>query len=118
MNCVDEAENHEIQADRGQLTAKERNFSQGSLEPVGATVEQLAAEEQTIRQERKKARDGDTIQEEDFEQAAEEGSTQENVLKQKKKTEVSWVENKGYFTRQRQFYFSDSYGFLKLERHF
>lgn len=49
----------------------------------------------TIHQETKEATDGDTIQGEDSKQAAEEGSTQENVLKQKKnKTEVSCVKNK------------------------
>lgn len=95
LNSVDEAENLDIQVDSGQLTAEERNFPQGSLEPIGATVEQLKAEGKTIRQEGKEVPDGDTIQEEDSKQAAEEGSTQENELKQKKKkTEVSWVNNK------------------------
>ena len=93
LNCVDETEN--LQADSGQSTAEERNFPQGSLQPVVATVEQLAVEEKTIHQETKEATDGDTIQEEDSKQAAEEGSTQENVLKQKEKnTEVSCVKNK------------------------
>ena len=96
LNCVDETENLNIQADSGQSTAEERNFPQGSLQPVvAATVEQLTAEEKTIHQETKEATDGDTIQEEDSKQAAEEGSTQENVLKQKEKnTEVSCVKNK------------------------
>ena len=96
LNCVDETENLHIQADSGQSTAEERNFPQGSLQPVvAATVEQLTAEEKTIHQETKEATDGDTIQEEDSKQAAEEGSTQENVLKQKEKnTEVSCVKNK------------------------
>ena len=90
LDSVDEAENLDIQAESDQLTAEERNFAQGSLEPIGATVEQLKAEEQTIRQDRKEAPDDDTIQEEDSKQAAEEGSIQENVLKQekKKKTDV------------------------------
>ena len=93
---MDETENLNIQADSGQSTAEERNFPQGSLQPVvAATVEQLTAEEKTIHQETKEATDGDTIQEEDSKQAAEEGSTQENVLKQKEKnTEVSCVKNK------------------------
>ena len=91
---MDDAENLDIQADSGQLTADERNVAQGSLEPVGATTEQLKAEEKTVRQAGKEAPDGDT-QEEDSKQAAEEGSTQENELKQKKKkTEVSWENNK------------------------
>ena len=96
LNCVDETENLHIQADSGQSTAEERNFPQGSLQPVvAATVEQLTAEEKTIHQETKEATDGDTIQEEDSKQAAEEGSTQENVLKQKKnKTEVSCIKSK------------------------
>ena len=96
LNCVDETENLNIQADSGQSTAEERNFPQGSLQPVvAATVEQLTAEEKTIHQETKEATDGDTIQEEDSKQAAEEGSTQENVLKQKERnTEVSCVKNK------------------------
>ena len=95
LNCVDETENLNIQADSGQSTAEERNFPQGSLQPVVATVEQLAVEEKTIHQETKEATDGDTIQEGDSKQAAEEGSTQENVLKQKEKnTEVSCVKNK------------------------
>ena len=97
MNYVDEAENHEIPADRGQSTAEQRNLLPNDSEPVGATVEQLTAEEKTIRQENSK-------------QAAEKGSTQKNVLKLKK-TGVSWVENKGYFTsliRQRQFWLMDS----------
>ena len=80
---VDETENIHIQADNGQSTAEERNFPQGSLQLVGATAEQLTAEEKTIHQETKEATDGDTIQEEDSNQAAEEGSTQENVLNQK-----------------------------------
>ena len=83
LDCVDEAENNHIQADNGQSTAEERTFPQGSLQPVGATAEQLTAEEKTIHQETKEATDGDTIQEEDSNQAAEEGSTQENVLNQK-----------------------------------
>ena len=75
-----------------QLTAEERNFLQGSLQPVGATVEQLTAEEKTIHQKTKEATECATIQEEDSNQATEEGSTQENVLNQKKKkTEVSCV---------------------------
>ena len=42
--------------------------------------------------EMKEATGGDTIQEEDSKQAAEEGSTQENVLNQKKKkTDISCV---------------------------
>ena len=78
-----------------QLTAEERNFLQGSLQPVGATVEQLTAEEKTIHQKTKEATECATIQEEDSNQAAEEGSTQENVLNQKKKkTEVSCVKSK------------------------
>lgn len=94
MDCVDDAENLDIQADSGQLTADKRNVAQGSLEPVGATTEQLKVEEKTVRQAGKEAPDGDT-QEEDSKQAAEEGSTQENELKQKKKkTEVSWENNK------------------------
>jgi len=89
LDCMDDAENLDIQADSGQLTADKRNVAQGSLEPVGATTEQLKVEEKTVRQAGKEAPDGDT-QEEDSKQAAEEGSTQENVLKQKKKkTEVS-----------------------------
>ena len=56
-------------SDSGQLTAEERNFLHGSLQPVGATVEQLTAEEKTIHQEKKEATDGDTIQEEDSKQA-------------------------------------------------
>ena len=91
---MDETEN--LQADSGQSTAEERNFPQGSLQPVvAATVEQLTAEEKTIHQETKEATDGDTILEKDSKQAAEEGSTQENVLKQKKnKTEVSCIKSK------------------------
>ena len=89
---MDETENIHIQADSGQSTAEERNFPQSSLQPVGASVEQLTAEEKTIHQETKEATDGDTIQEEDYKQAAEEESAQENVLNQKKKkTEVSCV---------------------------
>ena len=89
---MDETENIHIQADSGQLTAEERNFPQGSLQPVNATVEQLTTEEKTIHQETKEATDDDTIQEKDSKQAAEEGSTQENVLNQeKKKTKVSCV---------------------------
>ena len=95
LNCVDETENLHIQADSGQSIAEERDFAQGSFQPVVATVEQLTAKEKTIHQETKEATDGDTIQEEDSKQAAEEGSTQENVLKQKKnKTEVSCVKSK------------------------
>ena len=96
LNCaVDETENLHIQADSGQSTAEERDFPQGSLQPVVDTVEQLTAEEKNIHQETKEATDGDTIQEEDSKQAAEEGSTQESVLKQKKnKTEVSCVKSK------------------------
>ena len=108
LDCVDETENIYIQADSGQSTAEGRNFLQGSLQPVGASVEQLTAEEKTIHQEPKEATDGDTIQEEDSKQAAEEGSTQGNVLNQKKKkTEVSCFTGffKGYFTGQRLFYF-------------
>ena len=45
LNCVDETENLHIQADSGQSTAEERNFPQGSLQPIVATVEQLTAEE-------------------------------------------------------------------------
>ena len=75
-----------------QLTAEERNFLQGSLQPAGATVEQLRAEEKTIHQKTKETTECATIQEKDSNQAAEEGSTQENVLNQKKKkTEVSCV---------------------------
>ena len=89
---MDETENIHIQADSGQSTAEERNFPQGTLQTVGASVEQLKAEEKTIHQETKEATDGDTIQEEDSKQVAEEGSTQENALNQKKKkTEVSCV---------------------------
>ena len=95
MDCEDETENLHIQADSGQSTAEERNFPQGSLQPVGATVEQLTAEEKNIHQETKEATDGDTIQEKDSKQAAEEGSTLENVLNQKKKkTDVSCLKNK------------------------
>ena len=101
---MDEAENLDIQADGRQLTIEERNFPQGSLEPVGSIVEHLRAEEKSIRQERKKAPEGDTVQEVDPKEAVEEGTaTQENVLKQEKKSEVGWVKNKGYFTGQRQF---------------
>ena len=110
LNCADEAEEHRIQVDRCHLTAEERNLPQGNFEPVGATVEHV----------RKEAPDGHTVhvQEVDSKEAVEEGSTtQEKVLKQKKRPEVSWVKNKGYFTGQRQFYFSGSYGFLKLVRH-
>ena len=76
LNCVDEAENLDIQAD----------------ELVGFIVEQLKAEEKSMHQERKKAPDGDTVQEVDPKEAVEEGTaTQEIVLKQEKKSEVSWV---------------------------
>ena len=89
LNCVDETGNLHIQGDSGQSTAKERNFPQGNLQPAVATVEQLDAEEKTVHQETNEAIDGDTILEEDSKQ---EGSTQENVLNQKKtKTEVSCV---------------------------
>ena len=92
---MDDTENLHIQDDSGQSTAEERNFPQGSLQPVGATVEQLTAEEKNIHQETKEATDDDTIQEEDSKQAAEEGSTLENVLNQKKKkTDVSCLKNK------------------------
>ena len=91
LNCVDEAENLDIPADSGQLTAEERNFPQGSLESVGATVEQLTDEEKAIRQARKEAPDGDNIRQEDSKEAVEERSAKEKVLRQKKKnqTEVS-----------------------------
>ena len=104
LTCVYEAENLDIQAD----------------ELVGFILEQLKAEEKTIRQERKKAPDGDTVQEVDPKEAVDEGTaTQENVLNQEKKSEVSWVKNNGYFRGQRQFYSSGSYdGFLKFVRHF
>ena len=96
LNCAaDETEDLHIQADGGQSTAEERDFPQGSLQPVVDTVEQLTAEEKTIHQETMEATDGDTIQDEDSKQAAEEGSTQENALKQNKsKTEVSCVKGK------------------------
>ena len=96
LNCVDEAENLDIQADSGQLTAEERNVPQGSLEYVGANVEQLTDEEKAIHQEKKEAPDGDNIQEEESKEAAEEDSAKEKVLKQKKKnqTEVSRFKNK------------------------
>ena len=58
-----------------QLTAEERNFLQGSLQPVGATVEQLTVEEKPIHQKTKEATECATIQEEDSNQAVEEGST-------------------------------------------
>ena len=87
---MDETENNHIQADSGQSTAEERNFPQGSLQTVVASVEQLGAEEKTVHQETKEAIVGDTIQEGDSKQAAKEESTQENILNQKKtKTEVS-----------------------------
>ena len=90
LDCVDETENIDIQADSGQSTAEERNFPQGSLQTVVASVEQLGAEEKTVHQETKEAIVGDTIQEGDSKQAAKEESTQENILNQKKtKTEVS-----------------------------
>ena len=89
LNCVDEAENLDTQADGHQLTVEERNFPRASLEPVGSIVEQLRAEEKSMHQERKKALDGDTFQEVDTKEAVEEGTaTQENVLKQGKKSEV------------------------------
>ena len=72
LNCVDESENLDIQADSGQLTAEERNFPQGSLESVGTTVEELTDEEKAIRQARKEAPDGDNIQQEDSKEAVEE----------------------------------------------
>ena len=50
LDCVDDTENIHIQADSSQSTAEERNFPQGSLQPVLATVEQLTAEEKTIHQ--------------------------------------------------------------------
>ena len=87
-----------------QLTAEERNFLQGSLQPVGATVEQLTVEEKPIHQKTKEATECATIQEEDSNQAVEEGSTQENVLNQKKKengSKLCEVKIKGYFTGQR-----------------
>lgn len=84
LNCVDEAEEHRIQVNRCHLTAEERNLPQGNFEPVGATVEQV----------RKEAPDGHTVQEVDPKEAVAEGSaTQEHVLRQKKRPEVSWVEN-------------------------
>lgn len=77
LNCEDKAENLDIQGDSG--------LPQCGLTLVSPTVEQLTFEVKTIRQEMKEVPDGDTIQAGDPQQAAEEGSTQEKVLKQKKK---------------------------------
>ena len=80
---MDKAENLDIQGDSG-------------LPQCGsAAVEQLMVEEKTIRQETKEAPDGDTIQAGDQQQAAEEGSTQEKVFKQKKnKLKVGQMKSK------------------------
>ena len=77
LNCEDKVENLDIQGDSG--------LPQCGLTLVSPTVEQLTFEVKTIRQEMKEVPDGDTIQAGDPQQAAEEGSTQEKVLKQKKK---------------------------------
>lgn len=84
---MDEAENQDIQGNSSQLKVEETKFPQGGFEVASATVEQLTDEEKSTRtrQEIKEASDGDTIQEGDPKQAAEEGSTQENTLKQKNK---------------------------------
>lgn len=119
LNDKEETEDHGIQVDGCHLTAEERNLPQGSFVPVGATAEHVRVEEKTIGLERNEAPDGDTaVLEIDPKEAVVEGSdTQENVLKHKKKPEVSWIKNKSHFTGQKRFYFSGSYKFLKLVRH-
>ena len=87
LNCEDKAENLDIQGDSG--------LPQCGLTLVSPTVEQLTFEVKTIRQEMKEVPDGDTIQAGDPQQAAEEGSTQEKVLKQKKnKLKVGQMKSK------------------------
>jgi len=87
LNCEDKAENLDIQGDSG--------LPQCGLTIVSPTVEQWTVEEKTICQVMKEVTDGDTIQEGDPKQAAEEGSTQERVLKQiKKRLKVGQMKSK------------------------
>lgn len=87
LNCEDKAENLDIQGDSG--------LPQCGLTIASPTVGQLTVEEKTIRQVMKEVTDGDTIQEGDPKQAAEEGSTQEKVLKQiKKRLKVGQMKGK------------------------
>ena len=98
------AENYELGAEIGQLTATERNLPEVNTEAsylktgihIKNAEEQLSDDEKNLHQEGKEAESGDTSQEEDWKKPAEGGSTQETPL-QREKTEVSWVENRGYF---------------------
>ena len=118
LNYNEKEEDQGIQVDGCHLTSEERNLPEGSYVPVGATAEHLRVEEKTIGLGRNEEPDGDTAVQEIDPKEVEEGSAkQENELKQKHRPEVSWIKNKGHFTRQKRFYFSGSYEFLELVRH-
>ena len=120
LNCVDETENLHIQADSGQSTAEERNFPQGSLQPIVATVEQLTAEEKNHPPGDEGSNRWWYHPGKGFQASCWRGIYPGERIETEEKQNRSKLykeQIKGHLTEKRQFYFSSLYGFLKLVRY-